>query len=73
MRSIQLGGKFGDIEFTHRYMTEKYDGIRAYWDGCKLKSRSNVDLVAPQIFLQGLPSKLPLDGELWYGSTSKRN
>ena len=50
----------------NRYMTEKYDGIRAYWDGKgKFYSRLGKEIKIPDWFSFDLPS-IPLDGELWY-------
>lgn len=45
-------------------MTEKYDGVRAYWDGKKLISKQGGDIPCPAEFVENLP-KVPLDGELW--------
>ncbi len=47
-------------------VSEKYDGVRALWDGRQLRFRSGLLVPAPQGFLRGLPP-LPLDGELWLG------
>jgi DNA ligase-1 len=47
-------------------VSEKLDGVRALWDGTKLRFRSGVSIAAPAWFLAGLPA-LPLDGELWAG------
>ncbi len=44
--------------------SEKLDGVRAYWDGEKLRSRRGNVFVAPAWFSAGFPN-LPLDGELW--------
>lgn len=49
-----------------RWMSEKLDGIRAYWNGFKLLSRKGNELSVPQHFTEGLPAT-PLDGELWMG------
>jgi DNA ligase-1 len=46
------------------WMSEKLDGIRAYWDGSQFLSRLGNVLHAPEWFTQGLPGE-PLDGELW--------
>lgn len=46
------------------WMSEKLDGVRAYWDGKQLLSRNGNLYHAPDWFLEGLPST-PLDGELW--------
>jgi len=49
-------------------MSEKLDGIRAYWDGKKLLSKNGNIINAPTWFTKGFP-KFKLDGELW----TKRN
>lgn len=43
------------------------DGIRAYWDGNNLWTRHGVEIQAPEEFIRGLPTAIPLDGELWMG------
>ena len=48
------------------WMSEKLDGVRAYWDGRTLISRLGNRFHAPDWFLEGLP-EVPLDGELWIG------
>lgn len=47
-------------------VSEKYDGVRALWDGERLRFRSGAAVAAPAWFLARLP-KTPLDGELWLG------
>jgi DNA ligase-1 len=47
-------------------VSEKYDGVRAFWDGRSLRSRSGLPLAAPPWFTGALPA-VPLDGELWLG------
>jgi len=49
---------------TGWWMSEKLDGVRAYWDGKQFLSRKNNIFYAPDWFTVGLPSH-PLDGELW--------
>ncbi len=46
------------------WMSEKLDGVRAYWDGTKFLSRNGNQYHAPDWFVDGLP-EVPLDGELW--------
>lgn len=46
------------------WMSEKLDGVRAYWDGKQFLSRQGNIYHAPDWFVDGLPS-VPLDGELW--------
>ena len=48
-------------------MSEKYDGLRAYWDGRQLWSRKGKVIHAPDYFLAELPRDMALDGELWMG------
>lgn len=48
------------------FVSEKYDGVRALWDGRVLRHRSGRSVSAPASFLAALPSQ-PLDGELWLG------
>jgi DNA ligase-1 len=47
-------------------VSEKFDGVRAFWDGQSLRFRSGLPIAAPDWFIAGLP-KTPLDGELWLG------
>jgi DNA ligase-1 len=48
------------------WMSEKLDGVRAYWDGKQFLSRLGNVYYAPDWFVAGLPD-VPLDGELWLG------
>ena len=45
-------------------VSEKFDGVRAVWDGQQLRFRSGREIVAPDWFVRALPQQ-PLDGELW--------
>jgi DNA ligase-1 len=47
------------------WLSEKLDGVRAWWDGEKLWSRTGHAWNPPQWFLNRLPRDLFLDGELW--------
>lgn len=47
-------------------VSEKYDGVRAMWDGTVLRFRSGREVHAPRWFLEKLPPQA-LDGELWLG------
>ncbi|MEX1223775.1 MAG: DNA ligase [Pirellulales bacterium] len=53
-----------EAELNGWWMSEKLDGVRAYWDGQQFLSRLGNKLHAPDWFVAGLPSD-PLDGELW--------
>ena len=54
------------IEVNQYLASEKYDGVRAIWDGSSFHSRSGRAISAPSWFTKKLP-KIPLDGELWLG------
>ncbi len=58
-RSYQSG-----LTLTDYWVSEKLDGVRAYWDGQQLISRAGNRFNAPAWFTAGLPAT-PLDGELW--------
>jgi DNA ligase-1 len=49
------------------WISEKYDGVRAMWNGEKLLSRSGHVIHAPQWWLDELPKSTGLDGELYGG------
>ena len=48
------------------WVSEKFDGVRAVWDGQVLRFRSGRVIAAPGWFLSALP-RVALDGELWMG------
>lgn len=48
------------------WVSEKLDGVRAFWDGRTLRFRSGLPIAAPDWFIAALP-KTALDGELWLG------
>lgn len=45
-------------------MSEKLDGIRAYWNGKEFKSKNGNKIYAPDWFTKDFPN-FELDGELW--------
>jgi DNA ligase-1 len=49
---------------TGWWMTEKYDGMRLYWNGKEFKTRLGRKVKAPESLTSQLP-KFALDGELW--------
>jgi DNA ligase-1 len=53
-----------DSDLTGWWMSEKLDGVRAWWDGKQFLSRQGNVYHAPDWFVAGLPN-VPLDGELW--------
>lgn len=52
------------LDLSGWWMSEKLDGVRAYWDGKQFISRQGNLYHAPDWFVEGLPDT-PLDGELW--------
>ena len=48
------------------WVSEKYDGVRGYWDGKVLRTRGGETVAAPAWFTAGWPDT-PMDGELWAG------
>ncbi|MEK8050492.1 DNA ligase [Ideonella sp. DXS22W] len=70
-RDGQLAGPLAieaapDIDPAGHLVSEKYDGVRAIWDGRTLRFRSGLPVPAPAWWLARLPAT-PLDGELWLG------
>jgi len=51
-------------------MSEKLDGIRAFWDGSNLYTKHGNLINAPKDFISTLPHDIFLDGELWSGYDS---
>ena len=48
------------------WVSEKYDGVRGYWDEAKLMTRGGEPIAAPAWFTAGWPAA-PMDGELRAG------
>ncbi|MCV2365596.1 DNA ligase [Paucibacter sp. DJ1R-11] len=60
------GGLQG-LDLSRYLVSEKFDGVRAFWTGDRLLSRQGLVLPAPASVLERLPPLQPLDGELWMG------
>lgn len=56
-----------DIDPAGWLVSEKFDGVRAHWDGQHLRFRSGRPIAAPPAFTERLPPGQALDGELWLG------
>jgi DNA ligase-1 len=56
----------GALDPARCLVSEKFDGVRAHWDGATLRHRSGRTVGAPAWFTARLPAR-PLDGELWLG------
>lgn len=54
------------VNLEEYWVSEKLDGVRAYWDGEQLWSRGGHVYPAPDWFTAQFPRQ-PLDGELWSG------
>lgn len=62
---LMLAGQWQDGPDVSRYLvSEKLDGVRARWDGRRLKSRAGNIIPAPIWFTHAWPQQA-LDGELW--------
>ncbi|GIU53087.1 DNA ligase [Shewanella sp. KT0246] len=62
---IQLASRFHkSINVNDYYVSEKLDGVRGYWNGEKMLSRSGRVIVIPEWFTADFP-KEKIDGELW--------
>lgn len=48
-------------------MSEKLDGIRAFWNGRVMTSKHAKHIWCPKWFIEHLPNNVSLDGELWLG------
>lgn len=54
------------LDLRDYWVSEKYDGMRGYWDGQQLLTRGGQRVFAPVWFTAGWP-EVPMDGELWAG------
>lgn len=63
---LLLAHRWENQDPTGWWLSEKLDGVRAYWDGKQFISRLGNAYLAPDWFIEGLPD-FPLDGELFAG------
>ena len=62
---LQLANIYhSSIQIQDYWISEKYDGVRAYWDGKQFISKQGKPYHAPYWFIKNFPD-VPLDGELW--------
>jgi DNA ligase-1 len=54
------------LDPTGWWMSEKYDGVRGYWDGARMLTRQGAPIAIPAALRKELPD-FSLDGELWAG------
>jgi DNA ligase 1 len=65
--SLMLAKPWRDSTPVEAYrVSEKFDGVRGYWDGQRLLTRQGRVIAVPPEFTAGWPAH-PLDGELWAG------
>ncbi|GAB7220081.1 DNA ligase [Vibrio comitans] len=65
--SLMLAKSYQGEELNSHYLvSEKFDGVRAIWDGKNLRTRGGIALTAPHLFTDQLP-KFAIEGELWAG------
>ena len=55
---------YSNMEPKGWYLTEKYDGMRLYWNGTKFLSRQGRAVKVPESISKQMPV-VALDGELW--------
>ena len=64
---LALAGVYEEgVALDDYWVSEKLDGVRAYWDGERFWSRGGNEYRAPDWFTEGFPN-VPMDGELWMG------
>lgn len=63
---LLAGDAPADIDPSGYLVSEKFDGVRALWDGQQLRLRGGAAVSAPAWFSAALPP-VALDGELWLG------
>lgn len=65
-KGVLLANKYNNgIDPTGYIASEKYDGIRALWNGKDIKSRTNKVIHAPKEYIKYFPKNIALDGELF--------
>lgn len=55
-----------NIDVKNYLVSEKYDGVRGYWNGKEMYTRNGNKINLPTWFINDFPN-YPLDGELWAG------
>jgi DNA ligase-1 len=70
--SMQHGFTWSGQDVADWVATEKYDGIRAYWDGSTLWTRGGKVVPIPQEWRDALPAGVHLDGEIFAGYGNRK-
>lgn len=67
-RGVLLAQEWDGVQnVTGWIMSEKLDGVRAYWDGERFYSRNGNVFSVPDWYLASMPKDIHLDGEFWIG------
>lgn len=64
LTSLQHAEIYKEQNVSGWVMSEKFDGIRGYWDGTAFYTKSGKRLYPPKEFIKNFPP-FALDGELW--------
>lgn len=65
-KSMEHGQEWSGQDPAGWYLSEKFDGCRAFWDGRNMWSRGGFKVKLPSSFLAALPAGVQLDGELFH-------
>jgi DNA ligase-1 len=63
---MQHGKNWSGQDVVGWWGSEKLDGVRGFWDGCEMWTRSGRKIQIPKHWQEGLPA-MRLDGEIWAG------
>lgn len=63
---LLAGVEHGQADVALYLVSEKIDGVRAFWDGQALRTRHGNPINAPAWFIANFPAQ-SLDSELWIG------
>lgn len=67
-RGVLLAQEWDGVQnVTGWIMSEKLDGVRAYWDGERFYSRNGNIFSVPDWYRDQMPKDMHLDGEFWLG------
>lgn len=58
---------FGPDDPQGWWISEKFDGVRALWDGFEFFTKTGNRIAVPDWFAAGMPAGVALDGEIWAG------
>ena len=69
---MQHGSDWKEQDLSGWYISEKFDGCRAFWDGQTLWSRGGIAIEIPDDWAEVLPAGRALDGKLYFGVDGSR-